>query len=95
MGVKSLATKLVMSGESTPENQLLMGLLCKHFYLHFLCKTRICKKKCIICKLDVSILLHRLCFCKARLSHTEAPIDLIYTTLCSKEKLREPSSLNL
>ena len=38
MGVKSLAAKLVMSGESTPENQLLMGLLCNHFFLHFLCK---------------------------------------------------------
>ena len=44
MGVKSLATKLVMSGENTPENQLLMGLLCKHFHLHFLCKTCICNK---------------------------------------------------
>ena len=44
MGVTSFAAKLVMSGESTPENQLLMGLLYKHFYLHFLCKTCICNK---------------------------------------------------
>ena len=44
MGVKLLATKLVTSGERTPENQLLTGLLFKHFYLRFLCKTCICNK---------------------------------------------------